>query len=127
MKKVYLAGGFRSGWQNIVKKNVKNAIFLDPSLHDIDDPAKYTAWDLNAVLESDIIFAYMELSNPAGYAMSLEIGYAKALNKTIIFAEETLPQPRRRHFDMVRQVCDFHTTTLEDGINILKERLANHK
>jgi nucleoside 2-deoxyribosyltransferase len=120
-KKVYLAGGFRSGWQNIVKQNVKNSLFLDPSLHDIKDPTTYTAWDINAVIECDILFAFMEISNPAGYAMSLEIGYAKALGKTIIFTEEPLPAPRKRHFDMVREVCDYNCNTLVEGMDVLQK------
>jgi nucleoside 2-deoxyribosyltransferase len=119
-KNVYLAGGFKSGWQNIVKDSCGKYTFSDPSLHNIKCPKEYTEFDLKLVCESDIIFAYMENSNPAGFALALEIGYAKALEKLIIFVEDELEDPRKRYFDMVRHSSDFNFTSLQEGIAFLR-------
>ncbi|GAA6185572.1 nucleoside 2-deoxyribosyltransferase domain-containing protein [Aliiglaciecola sp. NS0011-25] len=120
-KNVYLAGGFKSGWQNIVKECCEHYSYFDPSSHNIVNPKEYTEFDLKAVREADIVFAYMEVSNPAGYALALEIGYAKALGKLIIFVEEGLENPRKRYFDMVRYSSDFNFTSLQDGIEYLQK------
>lgn len=116
---VYLAGGFKSNWQDAVMSSCNDFIFKDPRLHNIQSPKDYTDWDLKAVEESDVIFAYMENSNPGGYALALEVGYAKALNKTIIFIEEELDRERNKRFDMVRACADYKVTSLTDGIGIL--------
>lgn len=119
-KSVYLAGGFQSNWQDTVINNCINLKFRDPRSHNIQTPKDYTDWDLKAVAESDYLFAYMEDSNPGGYALALEIGYAKALNKKIIFVEENLSDNRNHRFNMVRACADITATSLEDGIKILK-------
>jgi nucleoside 2-deoxyribosyltransferase len=119
-RNIYLAGGFKSGWQNAVKDSCSQYSFSDPSLHNIVSPKEYTEFDLKAVKDSDIIFAYMEKSNPAGFALALEIGYAKALGKLIIFVEDELEAPRKRYFDMVRHSSDFNFTSLQEGIAFLK-------
>ena len=121
MKKVYLAGGFKTRWQDVVIKNAPQFKFLDPSLHGIEDPDEYTEWDLKAVEQSDIVFAHMEGSNPGGYAMALEIGYAKALNKTVIYTESGIGENLKKRFDMVRSASDFQYTNINDGIKKLNE------
>lgn len=119
-KKVYLAGGFKSGWQSLVKDSCTQFHYFDPSLHNIADPAEYTNYDLEGVRECDIVFAFMEGSNPAGYALALEVGYAKGLGKLTIFVEEMLEHPKKRYFDMVRHACDYHLESLQDGIKCLE-------
>lgn len=118
-KAVYLAGGFKSQWQQNVIKGASQFTYFDPSTHNLPDPKDFTDWDLNAIDNSDIIFAYMEEGNPGGYALALEIGYGKALNKLIILVEEHPCDRRDRHFSMVRECADYLTPSLEDGINIL--------
>ena len=78
---VYLAGGFHSGWQDIVKSAAAELKYFDPREHGLEDPKDYTVADLEGIGSSDWLFAYLENSNPAGYALALEIGYAKALTK----------------------------------------------
>ncbi len=104
---VYLAGGFMSSWQDKVIELMPGAIIFDPREHKLDQPAEYTAWDLNAIDNSDLIIAYMEKGNPGGYALSLEIGYAKAQRKKIIIIDEHDDTQRRRYFEMVREVSDM--------------------
>jgi hypothetical protein len=54
-------------------------------------PAEYTAWDLNAISECDWLCAFLESSNPSGYALALEIGFAKACAKKILLVDEKSP------------------------------------
>lgn len=128
--RVYLAGGMHSGWQEIVKDYfMKNPvpgidlIFLDPCTHGLTDETAYTIWDINAVAQSNWIFAYMEESNPSGAGMSLELGYALGLDKNIIFVDETKGTIRETFFGMHRTVASVTVETLQEGINALRELL----
>ncbi|MES9902676.1 MAG: nucleoside 2-deoxyribosyltransferase domain-containing protein [Sedimenticola sp.] len=118
--KIYLAGGFKSKWQVIVNNHLSNKYILyDPSMHNIGNPSEYVQWDLAAIDQSDIVLAYMEASNPGGYALALEIGYAKALNKRIILVDEHSSKTRERYFEMVRYVSDKRFNTLDEAIRFL--------
>ncbi len=74
--RVYLAGGFQSGWQDTVMQAVPSLDYLDPRSHGLKSKTEYTAWDLEAVRRSDCVFAYLEATNPGGYALALEVGFA---------------------------------------------------
>lgn len=118
MLTIYLAGGFKSGWQEIVKKELGGKyLFHDPSQHGIPDPCEYTAWDLKLIRDSDIVLANMESDNPGGYALSLEIGYASAYNKPIFLVDD----PGRKHFDMTRQCADEVFPNLDSIMKYMKE------
>lgn len=118
-RKIYLAGGFHSGWQESVKARLKNFVILDPGAHCIDDPVEYTRWDLAAVRDSEIILANMEASNPAGYALALEIGYAKALGKTIYLVDQIEDPSVKRYFEMVRQCSTRVFRGLDEAIEYI--------
>lgn len=121
---IYLAGGFRSGWQSKVASVLVGCQLLDPSLHGLEAPSDYTAWDLDAIRRSDIVLAYMEAGNPGGFSLALEVGYAKALNKTIYLVEEHATEQRQRYFEMVRQVANMVFPTLDSAIEYLKQKVA---
>lgn len=120
MISVYLAGGFKSRWQDSVKQNCHEAVFFDPSTHGIQSPHLYTKWDLDAIAKCDVVFAYIERDNPGGYALALEIGYAKALKKYIILVEEHADEKRERAFAMIRETCNEVTCVLQEGISSLQ-------
>lgn len=128
-KTVYLAGGFHTGWQDTVKTRLPYVKYLDPRVHNFQKKEDYTKWDLNAIKNSDVIFAYLESSNPGGYAMVLEIGYAKALNKTIVLVNEKFaPQSKEsKYFEMVVASVDKHYDNLTDGIKYLDKLCSNPK
>ena len=88
IRKVYLAGEFSSGWQDTIITGIKDFIYFDPRTHNYDDPEKYTDWDLTAIKNADLVFAFFEETNPSGYGLSLEVGFAKALNIPIILVDE---------------------------------------
>lgn len=120
LRKIYLAGGFRSNWQAQVSVRLGGSFeLLDPSIHNIKDPAEYTRWDLEAVRESDIILANMEASNPGGYSLALEVGFAKALDKRIFFVDQVKDPSIKRYFEMVRQCSERVFPTVEEALDHL--------
>lgn len=120
-KVVYLAGGFKSQWQVIAHEVLTDFVLKDPSLHNIDDPVQYTQWDLNAIEHSDILLANMESSNPGGYALSLEVGYAKALGKQVILVDQIENNIQKKYFEMVRQCSDRVFYNLDDALDFILE------
>jgi len=122
--KIYLAGGLSSDWrQKVIKTCEGNFIFFNPKEHGLEthDPSQYTAWDLYHIKNCDILFGYMEKENKSGYGLSLEIGYAHALGKTIILVDE-----RSQHddwfetkYNIVRNTSNVNLDNLEDGIKFL--------
>ncbi|MHB9100331.1 MAG: nucleoside 2-deoxyribosyltransferase domain-containing protein [Sulfuricella sp.] len=121
-KTIYLAGGFKSGWQKTVKSNLSGYDFLDPSAHNIQDPKEYTEWDLAAVGRCDIVLANMEQSNPGGYSLALEVGFAKALGKTIILVDQIENPTVSKYFEMVRQVSDATFGDLDSALEHLNAK-----
>lgn len=120
LKKIYLAGGFRSNWQAQVAARLAGSFeLLDPSAHNIQDPAEYTRWDLEAVRQSDIVLANMEASNPGGYSLALEVGFAKALGKRIFMVDQIEEPSVRRYFEMVRQCSERVFPTLGEALDHL--------
>jgi hypothetical protein len=120
--KIYLAGGFRSNWQNTLIKEATGFDFSDPRIHERKDEDEYTVWDLEAIKNSEWVFAYLEKSNPAGYALALEVGYAEALGKKIILVDEKSrgDTKLRGYLGMLYSCADITFTSLDDGINYLK-------
>lgn len=120
LRKIYLAGGFKSNWQAQVVVRLAGAFeLLDPSAHNIQDPAEYTRWDLEAVRQSDIVLANMEASNPGGYSLALEVGFARALGKRIFLVDQIEDPSVRRYFEMVRQCSERVFQTLSEAIDHL--------
>ncbi|WP_354565955.1 nucleoside 2-deoxyribosyltransferase domain-containing protein [Herbaspirillum seropedicae] len=120
LRKIYLAGGFRSNWQALVVARLAGSFeLLDPSAHNIQDPAEYTRWDLEAVRQSDIVLANMEASNPGGYSLALEVGFARALGKRIFMVDQIENPSVRRYFEMVRQCSDRVFPSLDEALDHL--------
>jgi hypothetical protein len=121
--RVYLAGGFRSGWQNTLLSEFPTLIFSDPRIHALEDEGEYTTWDLEAIRRSDWVFAYLEATNPAGYSLALEVGYAKALGKHIFLVDEksTTDEGQRRYLGMVRACSDNSFDSFDKAIQFLRK------
>lgn len=104
MKRIYLCGGFRSGWQDKVIKILSDKYdFFDPR----NGSSPYTFTDLDGIKNSNIILAYLEEDNPGGYAGAFEMGYAYALGKTIILISE------KDHTKMLKDVSLSFNTLME--------------
>jgi hypothetical protein len=122
-KSIYLAGGFHSGWQQKVVGAISTVQFKDPRTHGLKDKLAYTLWDLEAIRDCDLVFAYLEASNPGGYALALEVGFANALGKRIIFVNEkhAPDTPENRALHMVEAAADVTFKSFEEGLVMLKK------
>ena len=124
MTTIYLAGGMKSDWQHIVINkyyNNSNAVFTNPQNHGLNNPKLYTTWDLHGVKQCDILFGYMEEINPSGYGLAAEIGYAKAMNKTIILVDErsAVDDAFRYKYAFIHNIADVVFDNLDDGMEYL--------
>ena len=121
---VYLAGGMRSGWQNIVKSNNLNVSFIDPCEKEKNGKPTlqgYSVWDLHGIKKSDIVFVYIERGNPGIIGCAVEAGYAKGLGKTVILVQEIGNETiDDRYINFIQSVADITFHTLYDGIKYLK-------
>lgn len=102
---VYLAGGLKDGWQDRVAPYLAGHTILDPRSWQDSDPAVYTVRDLEAVRAADCVLACMDSANPSGFGLSVELGYACALGKRVVFWDDLGKDWRSRYFDMHRQMA----------------------
>lgn len=120
MSKVYLAGGFGSGWRD---KVVTNHATIDPEKKEQSgawDMKSIGEWDKNAIRDSDIVFAYMERTNPSGFGLSAEIGYANSLGKTVVLVlEKGHTIHKDRHLEFLTCFADYVFDSLPDGVKFL--------
>lgn len=118
-KIIYLAGGMKSQWQDRVIAALPYCKFIDPRTHGLADEKAYTEWDLCGIRSSTLVMAYMDSENPSGFGLSLEVGYAKAMQKKIVYVcEDTTP--RQRYFGMVRACADEVYASLDAAIDALR-------
>jgi nucleoside 2-deoxyribosyltransferase len=117
---VYLAGGMYNDWRTRVKKYCPQFTYLDPMEHDLKNAQEYTIWDLLAVRNADLIFAHQDSENPAGYGTNLELGYAFALGKFIIFVNEMKEEDERHPwFGMAESVSNVAFYEMEPALELL--------
>ena len=104
-----------------MKERFPSIQFFDPMFEAPDNEDAYTLRDFWQIRNSDIVFAYMSAGNPSGYGLSVEIGYAAAFNKVIIFADERSPhdEPFKRWMGMCRAASTFHMNRLDEGLEVL--------
>lgn len=104
--KMYLSGGFKSGWQDDVRDRVKlmlpTAEFHDPRDHLMHDPAHYTPANLAAIQECDIVLVFQEADNPGVANNAFICGYAHAIGKKVILVN----QRGQRFAEMQHQCAD---------------------
>ncbi len=122
IQKVYLAGGFKTNWQSKIKEQFENDfIFFDPRTHNLKQYINYLAWDKHFLSNCDIVFAYMEKTNPSGFGLTLEIGIANALNKTIILIDEKSKTDKEfnKYFKIVYPCASVVFDNIKLGIKYL--------
>lgn len=128
MQTVYLAGGFKSDWSVQVKHSTDKFKWIDPKLKEyrhgqrvVMDVNEYGKWDLHFIKQSDIVFVYVERSNPSCIGLCVEAGYAKGLGKTVILVLEPQHETiKDNYLSFITQVADIVFEDLESGINYLK-------
>lgn len=123
---VYLAGGSRSSWQDVASERLSGWNIIDPRTHQLSDEHAYTAWDLEGIRRSDWVLANFEATNPGGYNLALEVGYAKALGKRIILIDEkgSADPSVRRYTSMLHACSDFTPQSLDEAISFLQKLIS---
>jgi hypothetical protein len=118
---IYLAGGMRSNWQDRVISELPMFSFFDPRTHGLKDPDAYTHWDLEAVRKSDWVLAFLEETNPGGFSLALEMGFARALSKRMILVDEKSARNEEasRRLAMLHSIADYCPSTIDEAIVIL--------
>ena len=122
--KVFLSGGFKSNWQsNVIEAVDDKFVFFNPREHGLEHSDFYTTWDIHFIKECDILFAYMEESNPSGYGLAFELGVAYSLNKTIILVDEKSSNVPNfeKYFKILYKPSGVVLDNLADGIEYLKK------
>lgn len=121
VESVYLAGGHRSEWRDHVTGSVPVLTYRNPKEHSLADPRAYTAWDLEGVRRSDVVFAYLERDNPSGYGLAVEVGYAAGLGKHVIFVDGKSEGDgdEARYLQIIHQTANVSFTTLGDAVKYL--------
>ena len=101
----------------------QNFVFYNPREHSLTNSEEYTFWDLFYVKQSDILFAYMQNDNPSGIGLTLEVGYARAMDKSIILIDERSQNDKifASRFQIVRESSTIVFDNLDDGISFLKK------
>ena len=127
-QKVYLAGGFGSNWAEQVKECSDNFNWINPKEKEFKNGERvvmsvdeYGKWDLHFIKQSDIVFVYVERTNPSCIGLCCEAGFAKGLGKTVI----TVLEPNREiikdsYISFITQVSDIVFEDLDSGIEYLK-------
>jgi nucleoside 2-deoxyribosyltransferase len=87
----------------------------------LNNPKLYTTWDLHGVKQCDILFGYMEEINPSGYGLAAEIGYAKAMGKTIILVDErsVVDDAFKYKYAFIHNIADVVFDNLDEGMEYL--------
>jgi nucleoside 2-deoxyribosyltransferase len=109
----------KSGWQDSVMNACRKHEYIDPRTHHLTSEKEYTKWDLAGIRASNLVFAYMDTTNPSGYGMCLEVGYARAIGRTVWYICEDASE-RQKYFGMVRACADRVFDSLHDAIKSLK-------
>ncbi|MFA5668672.1 MAG: nucleoside 2-deoxyribosyltransferase domain-containing protein [Balneolaceae bacterium] len=123
--KVYLAGGFRSNWQQQIEKSFpknQGIIFFNPREHGLDKSDEYYFWDTLHLEQCDVVFAYLEESNPLALGLIFELGYARGLHKKIILVDEKSNKNTdyAKQFRFARESVDVVFESLDEGIKFLR-------
>jgi nucleoside 2-deoxyribosyltransferase len=130
MLKVYLAGGMRTPWRNTIKAEVDDFDYIDVCYRDkamtaaglnSKSPKEYIAWDSIWVKNSDIVFGYMEKTNPSPVGLACELSYAYGLGKTTILVLEKENQfIKDRYLDFMRGFATVDFSSFNIGVDFLQ-------
>jgi hypothetical protein len=90
IKTVYLAGGFHSGWQDKVCRELAGLPVgvIDPRNNPSGDIAVFGPLDKEHITRCDILLAYQESDNPCYAGIVAEAVLAGTLGKKVIWVDE---------------------------------------
>lgn len=116
---VFLSGDTRTEWQSEIVDMFPDHSFFDPRTVSDMPYKKMAEIERNWVDQSDIVFAYLNKSNPYGYGTCFELGYAVAKKKMIIYIDEKQVSSSKWLGQHPMHTFD----NLNDGISQLKKLL----
>lgn len=119
MTEIYLAGGMRGSWRETVRQSV-DATFYDPADHELDTLREFGTWDLHYVRQSDLVFTYIERTNPSCIGSAIETGFAARDTTVVLVLEQDHEHFKDRYLDFFRKVADVTFEELQDGIDYLQ-------
>jgi nucleoside 2-deoxyribosyltransferase len=124
MQKIYLAGGMQTQWREKIKRECKEFTLFCPKDKEVSYAMiieEYGTWDLHYIKQADIIFAYMEKTNPSGIGLACEMGFAFGIGKTVILVlEEDNKHIEARYLEFLKKVSHVTFSNFEAGIKYLK-------
>lgn len=129
--KIYLSGGFHSGWQEEIMKyfpvsEFPNILFCNPFDFKSDNPKLFGPMDKVKIEQCDILFAYLEETNPTALAIIAEMAYAKGRDKMVIFCNEWDDEGykvrglKARYMALIEEWVDFVEKDFGHAIDLLK-------
>ena len=76
-----------------------------------------------AVRRGNCVFAYLQTTNPGAYALAVEVGFAKTLDKFVIVVDEksSADDGIARYLAMLAEASEVAFKTLHEGINFLEQ------
>jgi hypothetical protein len=144
MVKVFLAGGFHSGWQKAyrgyLKKRLGSAFdkveLFDPTeiLYPIYKYDQIVSIERNVILnETDLFLGYLESNNNGGFEFSICVGWATAAQDvTVICCIPPSEIHNNRHVEYLRvaagldgRLVQDKYTFYEEGINMITKMLQD--
>jgi nucleoside 2-deoxyribosyltransferase len=133
--RIYLAGGMKSDWRKDLMRLVSSGSgamwnpdhgihWLDPRKHKQLDYRAFVDLDLRMIDNADVVVAHIDPENPSGLGTSAEIGYAKAMNKTVIYVPSYQGRKGsrgRKYGETFLIGCaDIISNTLEDAASVIQ-------
>ena len=110
----------RGDWRDKVREQV-DATFYDPCEHWLDTLEEFGAWDLHHVGQADLMFCYIERTNPSCLGAAVEVGYAAGQGKTVVLVCE---RDHHHHEDekvaFLESAADVTYRELDEGIKYLQ-------
>jgi nucleoside 2-deoxyribosyltransferase len=87
--KIYLSGGFYSGWQKMVKMGAPNHEYFNPETNSGQQAiSDFVVADLRGIDWCELVFAFKEKASPYHTGLAAELGYAFARGKIIILVDD---------------------------------------
>lgn len=119
--KVFLSGSTNAIWQDrVIARCPENVTWFDPRTLSTQPMRDIALTERQWLDDCDIVFLYLDPSNPSGLGSAFEVGYAFAYGKHILFVDEQ----QTEHTRWLASHCAETVTSLEDGIQALEALLA---
>jgi ubiquinone/menaquinone biosynthesis C-methylase UbiE/nucleoside 2-deoxyribosyltransferase len=118
--RIFLSGDTRTAWQSELINRFPHDTFFDPRTLSEKTYREMAETERAWLDQSDLVFAYLNQTNPYGFGTCFEIGYAVANKKIIIYVDEKQVSSSQ----WIGEHLKYVYKSLEEGISKLAELLA---